>query len=315
MSTATWTLEQIPDLSGRRALVTGVTGGLGRHTALELARHGAEVVMAARSEERLREAMDTVRRTVPTARLVPVLMDLADLGSVRRAADELRPLGPVHLLVNNAGVMATPNRRTVDGFDLQMGTNHFGHFALTGLLLPQLLAEGTRVVTVSSLMHRLARRVSLTDPRVPRPHYKKWVAYSESKLANLLFAFELDRRARAAGWQLESLAAHPGYTSTNLIRAGLRMDGGSSGQSVLEGATRLLAQSAAQGALPLLMAATMAELPGGSYVGPGGPGEVRGHPKLVGASRPARNEQTAAAFWSLSEQATHVYYPSGVSAT
>ena len=155
-----WTLAEMPDLSGKRALVTGVTSGIGEHTALELARKGAEVVMAARSENKLRRAVDDIRRVLPTARLEPLLLDLADLGSVRRAADEAVALGELDLLVNNAGVMATPERRTVDGFELQLGTNHLGHFALTGLLWPALTkAPSARVVTVSSLAHRLVRRV------------------------------------------------------------------------------------------------------------------------------------------------------------
>ncbi len=306
MSRSTWTLDQIPDLTGKRAVVTGVTGGLGEHTAVELARHGAEVVMSARTETRLAQVIEDVRSVVPTASLVPLVMDLADLTSVRRAAAQAATLGPAHILVNNAGIMATPNRRTVDGFDLQMGTNHFGHFAFTGLLLPRLVEGEARVVTVSSMAHRGARSVPLTDPRVPSGHYRKWGAYAESKLANLLFAFELDRRSRAAGTPVTSVAAHPGYASTNLVRGGLRLEGRTTANSVIEGFTRLVGQSAAQGALPLLMAATEQHLPGMSYVGPDGLGEVRGRPVLVGATKAARDELLAKRFWELSEQATGV---------
>ena len=212
MTAHQWTLADIPDLTGRRALVTGVTGGLGEHTVLELARKGASVVMTARSQTKLQRAVDDVRRVLPQAELVPLVLDLADLSSVRRAVDEVRPLGALDLLVNNAGVMATPHRRTADGFELQLGTNHLGHFALTGLLWPQLVAAGSaRVVTVSSQMHRLARTVPLGDPRQDTGRYRKWQAYAESKLANLLFAFELERRATAAGVAVHSMAAHPGY--------------------------------------------------------------------------------------------------------
>jgi NAD(P)-dependent dehydrogenase (short-subunit alcohol dehydrogenase family) len=305
-----WTLADIPDLSGTRALVTGVTSGLGEHTVLELARRGAEVVMAARNEQKLAAAVQQVRRALPGATLRPLLVDLADLSSVRRAAAQAAAYGPLGILVNNAGVMATPNRRSVDGFELQLGTNHLGHFALTGLLLPPLVASGSaRVVTVSSQMHRIVRSVPLTDPRMSTGRYRKWVAYGRSKLANLWFAFELDRRARAAGLPLVSVAAHPGYTATNLMGAGLNMGGVKPDGAIAVAVTRLLGQSAAMGAMPSLMAATMPALPGGSYVGPRGPGQVRGLPVLVEPSRAARDEAAAAAFWTVSEEATGVTYP------
>src|SRR5680860_479384 len=201
MTGATWTLDEMPDLTGKRALVTGVTAGLGEHTVLELARCGAEVIMAARTESKLAEAIGDVRRAQPLAKVTPLVVDLADLSSVRRAAEEAAAYGPLDILINNAGVMATPNRRTVDGFDLQFGTNHLGHFALTGLLFPQLVAAGdARVVTVASLAHNLVRTVPLTDPRESSHRYRKWIAHGESKLANLLFAFELDRRSRTVSY-------------------------------------------------------------------------------------------------------------------
>lgn len=305
-----WSLDAIPDLTGRRALVTGVTSGLGEHTVLELARAGAEVVMAARSEPKLTAAVADVKRVLPTATLVPLVVDLADLSSVRRAAAEASSLGPLDILVNNAGVMATPYRRTADGFELQLGTNHLGHFALTGLLWPQLVAaEAGRVVTVASQMHRMARGVPLGDPRAAGGRYRKWPAYAQSKLANLLFAFELDRRARAAGTAVRSVGAHPGYAATNLMSTGLGMDGGKADGAIVAGVTRLIAQSSAMGAQPQLMAATLPELPGGAYIGPDGPGEMRGRPKLVKPSRHARNEVLAARLWELSESATGVTFP------
>ena len=307
MTGPTWTLDEMPDLTGKRALVTGVTAGLGEHTVLELARKGAEVIMAARTESKLADTLGDVRRAQPLANVTALVVDLADLSSVRRAAEEAAAYGPLDILVNNAGVMATPNRRTTDGFDLQFGTNHLGHFALTGLLLPQLEASGdARVVTVASLAHHLVRSVPVTDPRKPKKRYRKWVAYGESKLANLLFAFELDRRARMTGLPIVSVAAHPGYAATDLMSGGLRLAGRTPVAMLVDGATRLLGQSSAQGALPSLMAATLPDLPGGSYLGPNGAGEMRGAPVIVGTTRAARDEEMAARVWEMSEKATGV---------
>lgn len=300
----------MPDLTGRRALVTGVTGGLGELTALELARKGAEVILAARSEEKLNQVVEDIRENLPDAAVVPLLIDLADLDSVRRAAAEAATYGPLDILVNNAGVMATPHRRTADGFDLQLGTNHFGHFALTGLLLPQLAASGdARVVTVASQAHRMTHSVPLGDPRDDDGHYSKWRAYARSKLANLLFMFELDRRVRRAGLPITSVGAHPGYAATNLTSAGLRMHGRTAESSIIDISRRLFAQSAYMGALPSLMAATMPGLPASTYIGPRGPGEWRGAPTIVGTTKHARDEAMAAALWQVSEEATGVSYP------
>jgi NAD(P)-dependent dehydrogenase (short-subunit alcohol dehydrogenase family) len=205
--------------------------------------------------------------------------------------------------------MATPQRRTVDGFELQLGTNHLGHFALTGRLLPQLVAGEGRVVTVSSQMHRSVRSLPLTDPRAPEHgRYSRWRAYGRSKLANLLFMLELDRRARRAGLAVTSVGAHPGYAATNLTWSGMQLDGRSTAGAILHAATRLVAQSAEGGAQPLLMAATLPGLPGGTYLGPSGPGEWRGAPTIVHPSRAARDEQLAAGLWELSERATGVTY-------
>jgi NAD(P)-dependent dehydrogenase (short-subunit alcohol dehydrogenase family) len=306
----TWTPAEIPDLTGRRALVTGATGGLGEVTARELARHGASVVLAGRSADRLDQAARRIRRAQPAADLTPLVLDLADLDSVRRAVAQTAAYGPVHLLVNNAGVMATPQRRTVDGFELQLGTNHLVHFALTGRLLPQLVAGEGRVVTVSSQMHRSVRSLPLTDPRAPdHGRYSRWRAYGRSKLANLLFMLELDRRVRRAGLPVTSVGAHPGYAATNLTWSGMQLDGRSTPGVILHAATRLVAQSAEGGAQPLLMAATLPGLPGGTYLGPSGPGEWRGTPKIVHPSRAARDERLAAGLWELSERATGVTYP------
>lgn len=301
-----WTLDQMPDLTGRRALVTGATSGIGRQTATELARHGAEVVLAARSLDRLAATEKSVLAEVPTARLHRVVVDLTDLGSVRLAAADAARLGPLHLLVNNAGVMATPYQRTVDGFERQLATNHLGPFLLTGLLLPSLVAsDDGRVVTVSSQMHRLTRSMPLDDPRVPERRYSPWLAYSRSKLANLLFTFELDRRAREAGLPVKALAAHPGYSATDLwVNRGQRQGTG----RILEAAFGVAGQPPALGALPTLMAAT-ADLPGATYVGPGNVLQLRGLPKVVAARRMAHDRDLQRRLWEISEEVTGISYP------
>jgi NAD(P)-dependent dehydrogenase (short-subunit alcohol dehydrogenase family) len=306
-----WRAGDMPDLRGRHALVTGVTGGLGHETALALALAGARVTLAARDESRLRATAQTITDratgTAPEpARLDTVQLDLADLSSVRRAADAvLGDTDRLDILVNNAGVMATPHRRTADGFELQFGTNHLGHFALTLLLMP-VLADA-RVVTVTSLMHRTVRRVPLGDPRTPA-RYSRWQAYGASKLANLQFTLELDRRARAAGLALTSVAAHPGYAATHLQTSGPQLGGASLWARVMAAATPVLGQSAEMGALPTLYAATVPDLPGGTLVGPSRFLGARGGPTVAGMSGPARDPQAAARLWRLSEEATGVTF-------
>jgi NAD(P)-dependent dehydrogenase (short-subunit alcohol dehydrogenase family) len=303
-----WSLLDMPDLTGTRALVTGATNGLGRRTAFELARSGAEVVVAARDPLRLEQLVTDLRLEVPDPVVHPMLVNLADLTSVRYAAVAAAAHGPLNLLVNNAGVMGAGYHRTVDGFELQLGTNHFGHFALTGLLLPRLLESGdARVVTVASQAHRLGRKAPLGDPRVQEGRYRRWHSYASSKLANLLFTFELDRRAHAAGLPLTAHAAHPGHTATRLMDAdqdtGVRPPSG----WVLAAAFGLLGQPAELGALPTLMAAT-AELPPASYVGPRGFAELRGMPHVVRASERAQDAVAGRRLWELSEQATGISY-------
>jgi NAD(P)-dependent dehydrogenase (short-subunit alcohol dehydrogenase family) len=306
MSQEQWTPDRIPDLTGRRALVTGVTSGLGAVVVSTLAAKGAEVVMAARNEQKLDAAVAAVRRDLPSATVRPLVLDLADQSSVRRGAEEAASYGPLHLLVNNAGVMAPPYQRTVDGFELQLATNHLGHFALTGLLMPQLLASGdARVVAVASQGHRMARTAPLGDPRREHGRYRRWPVYGQTKLANLLFTFELDRRARERGLPLKALAAHPGLAATGLLRTG---HAGVPGVRILDAAFMAVGQPAEMGALPLLMAAT-ADLPGGTYVGPGGPGEARGLPKVVMSSPLARDPEAARRLWEVSQEATGVVYP------
>jgi NAD(P)-dependent dehydrogenase (short-subunit alcohol dehydrogenase family) len=306
-----WTPAHIPDLSGRRALVTGVTSGIGEQTVLELAGHGAEVILAARNQTKLETTMAQVREALPEARLHALVVDLSDLTSVRLAAGQAAAHGPLHLLVNNAGVMATPYQRTAEGFELQMATNHFGPFALTGLLMPQLVESGDgRVVTVSSQTSRLTRSAPLDDPRLHGP-YRRWRAYAQSKLANLLFTLELDRRARRLELPVKGLAAHPGYSATALMGTGYNT--GNTRErlrftaTVLQGAFELAGQPPALGALPTLMAAT-ADLPGSTYVGPAGPLQMRGHPRVVNPRRLARDPGAQRRLWELSEEATGVRF-------
>ncbi len=305
-----WHVDDLPDQTGRTSLVTGCTrGGLGYHVALELARRGGTVVLAGRRSHALDGTAGAISSEVPGARLSCLEVDLADLSSVRLAAERAAEIGPVHCLLNNAGVMATPYSRTADGLELQLATNHFGPFLLTGLLMPQLVEAGdARVVTVSSQMHRVAQRPPLDDPRIAEGHYRRWQAYSRTKLANLLFTFELDRRLAKADLPVAAMAAHPGYAGTHLVANGQfgRASGGFA--SILDAANRAIAQPAAAGALPLLMAIT-ADVPGSSYCGPGGPGEARGLPRLVGCSRLARDEQSQQALWELSERTVGLSYP------
>jgi len=296
-----WTAADIPDQSGRLVVVTGANSGLGRSTAWELARAGATVVIAARNTDKGEEAAERIRQDVPEAELRVQQLDLADLGSVRSFAEGLEH-DRVDVLINNAGVMAPPRRLTKDGFESQFGTNHLGHFALTGRLLPRLLAApAPRVVTLSSGAHRFGR-INFSDLQGER-RYIAWLAYGQSKLANLMFAFELQRRAIEAGTALESMAAHPGYSATNLQFAAPRLPD----RMVMAVTNRLVAQSAEMGALPTLYAAT-AELPGGTFVGPDGFMEQRGHPKVVTGAGKAYDEAAQRRLWDVSEELTGVHY-------
>jgi NAD(P)-dependent dehydrogenase (short-subunit alcohol dehydrogenase family) len=302
-----WTADDVPDQHGRTAIVTGANSGLGRIVARELARHGAKVIVASRDSAKGEEAATEITGALPASTVEFVQLDLAALASVRAFADRIRAGSDhVDLLVNNAGVMAAPYRKTGDGFELQLGTNHLGHFALTGLLLPLLREQpGARVVTVSSNSHK--RGQMRFDDLQGERHYSRWEAYSQSKLANLLFAFELDRRLKAAGSGLISVAAHPGYSATNLQLSGPPPYE----RLAMRLANRLVAQRAEMGALPLLYAATASEPRSGSYVGPDGMGEMRGHPILVEATKRAQNKEDARRLWEISEQLTGVAYDFG----
>ncbi|MFJ9625749.1 oxidoreductase [Streptomyces sp. NPDC101181] len=299
-----WTLHDMPDLTGTTAVVTGANSGIGAVTALVLARSGARTLLACRDPERGRRAVDAVRRAAPQADARLVRLDLADLSSVAEAAEQIvgETGGRLDLLVNNAGVMALPPLRTADGFEMQFGTNHLGHFALTLRLLPALGVQGpARVVTLSSLGHRLGR-IDFDDLNAERG-YSKWRAYGQSKLANLLFTSELDRRARAAGRDLVALAAHPGLSSTDLGQAGLLL-AGRTWAARLERVSRLYTQPASVGALPVLYAAILPGARGGSYYGPAHLGETRGRPAPARRSRRAQDMATARALWDASARLT-----------
>jgi NAD(P)-dependent dehydrogenase (short-subunit alcohol dehydrogenase family) len=303
-----WTAADIPDQTGRTAVVTGANSGLGYHTALELARHGAHVVLACRDADRGADALRRLAAAAPDASVELGVLDLADLASVRRFAEtHTAERGGPDLLVNNAGVMALPLRRTVDGFEMQFGTNHLGHFALTGLLLPGLLARpGARVVTVSSAMHRVGQ-IDFDNLNAERA-YHRWRAYGQSKLANLLFTLELQRRLEAAGAAVLAAAAHPGYAATNLQTTGVRMAGRRRMEPLVRLGIRLLAQPDALGALPSLFAATDPTVRGGDYIGPDGLLEQRGNPKRVPRSRRAQDTATARRLWDVSEDLTGIRY-------
>ncbi len=298
-----WTADQIPDQEGRLAIVTGANSGLGYFTTLELARHGAQVVMACRSIEKGHAAAAKIQADAGAAAPSVQQLDLGSLDSVRRFADEFSGKR-VDLLVNNAGVMMTPRRTTADGFELQLGTNHLGHFALTGLLIEALgRSDSARIVTLSSNEHK-AGRIDFDDLQQERD-YSPRGSYQRSKLANAVFAIELDRRLRAAQSPVVSLFAHPGYSDTNL------QSSGPTGvvKAVLAISNRVLAQSAERGALPTLYAATAPRVEGGEYYGPDGRGEFRGFPKRVEAIPAAYDPDIGSRLWSLSEELTGVHYP------
>lgn len=305
----TWTTADIPDLTGRTAVITGVTGGLGTHVALELARRGATVIGTARNAEKARGTVDAIRAEVPAADLRVVDLDLADLARTKAAAAALLAEVPqIDILVNNAGIMIPPYTQTVDGFELQMATNHLGHFAWTAGLWPALGAA--RIVSVSSMAHTAASDIDFTllTPGQAPATYRRWDVYGQSKLANLLFMRELDQRLAAAGSSAVSVAAHPGFASTGLTKTGLEVGGGSFLTGLVHRVSGLVAQSAAAGAQPLLLAATQPGLPGGSYVGPDGFKGMRGKPKLVGMTKIARDAELAAQLWVASETATGVSF-------
>ena len=292
MSTSKWTPEDLPSLDNRTVVITGATSGIGRAAAVRLAEAGAHVVLAVRNTQKGEEVAREMHGRAEVRHL-----DLTDLNTVRAFANTWD--GDIDILIDNAGIMAVPQGKTKDGFETQIGTNHLGHFALTGLLLPHVK---DRVVVLSSNAHRFGK-LDLADLNWERRRYSRWPAYGQSKLANLQFMFELQRRLAAAGSPVRAVAAHPGYASTEL-----QGRTGNVFQHVgMWVANRVIAQSADQGSWPTLYAATQ-DIPGGSYVGPDGRGEHRGHPRLVTANNRARDMETAGKLWELSEQLTGVTY-------
>ena len=300
---AKWTTADVPDQSGRVAIVTGANSGLGYDTAAVLAEKGAQVVLAVRNLDKGNEAADRIKKASPNAVVSTQELDLTSLDSVRKAADELRAAHPrIDLLINNAGVMYVPTRETTkDGFEMQFGTNHLGHFALTGQLLDNILpVEGSRVVTISSVGHRFMARIHFEDPHLERK-YNRVEAYGQSKLANLLFTYELQRRLKAKGTPTVALAAHPGFSDTELMRY---LPG-----FIPDFLWRMATQPAEKGALPTLRAATDPGAQGGQYYGPDGIGEVKGNPKVVASSAQSHNEDIQRRLWTMSEELTGVTYP------
>jgi NAD(P)-dependent dehydrogenase (short-subunit alcohol dehydrogenase family) len=303
-----WSVADIPSQNGKLAVVTGATGGLGYETALALARAGTEVLVTGRNTEKGRIAIEQIKRTVPSAKVRFAMLDLASLASIRAFAASMLANGrPLDLLINNAGVMDLPTRRlTEDGFELQFGTNHLSHFALTALLLPLLRkAQAPRVVNVSSLAHR-GGKIDFANLQA-EGKYNSWAAYQQSKLANLLFTFELQRRSDAYGWGLMSNAAHPGYARTELIPNGPGTGGLKGiGMKVIGS---FMSHSAAAGALPTLFAATAPEAAPNGYYGPNGFYELKGPVAPAKVFPQAKDEVVARKLWEVSEQLTSEEWP------
>jgi NAD(P)-dependent dehydrogenase (short-subunit alcohol dehydrogenase family) len=299
-----WTTADIPDQSGRVAVITGANTGLGYETALALAAHGAHVVLAVRNLDKGKDAISRIVAQSPQADVALQELDLTSLESTRAAAEQLRgDHDRIDLLINNAGVMWTPKSTTSDGFELQFGTNHLGHFAFTGLLLDRLLpVAGSRIVTVSSIGHRILADIHFDDLQWERS-YNRVAAYGQAKLSNLLFTYELQRRLASHGTTIAE-AAHPGGSNTELTR---------NLPSLVQPATYrlfgLIAQDAAMGALPTLRAATDPAAQGGQYYGPDGFGGMRGYPKLVESSAKSHDADRQRRLWTVSEELTGVSYP------
>jgi NAD(P)-dependent dehydrogenase (short-subunit alcohol dehydrogenase family) len=309
--TRKWAEADVPDQSGRVVVVTGANTGIGYHTAVVLAYRGAHVVLAVRNLEKGNTALSRIVAASPRADVTLQALDLGSLDSVRTAADALRSAYPrIDVLINNAGVMYTPKQVTKDGFEMQFGTNHLGHFALTGLLLDHLLpVRGSRVVTVSSMGHRIRASIHFDDLQWER-RYDRIAAYGQSKLANLLFTYELQRRlgdqpgANKSAKSTIAVAAHPGTSNTELARNLPRII-----KLAADVLGPVLVQSAAMGALPTLRAATDPTVQGGQYYGPDGLAEQRGHPKLVNSSAQSHDEDLQRRLWTVSEELTGVTFP------
>lgn len=301
-----WTEADIPNLTGKTAIVTGANSGLGFHTARALATAGAHVIMACRNETKANKALDAISTVSPDASVELATLDLASLASVREFANQMNGR-TLDLLINNAGVMAVPFAKTVDGFEMQFGTNHLGHFALTGLLLDQ-ITDGGRVVCLASMAHRWTPAINFDDLGWEKRRYKRWQAYGDSKLANLTFMFELSRRVANAKRNIIVAGAHPGYASTNLQLVAAEQRKSIIERVVMKASNAVVGQPARMGALPSLYAATAAPVASGDYVGPGGIQQLRGHPVKVGCRKKARDPMIGQRLWVVSEQLTDVRY-------
>ena len=303
-----WTPDDISDQTGRVALVTGANSGIGFATARALADRGAHVVMACRNPEKARRAADEMESDLDRSSIELLTLDLSDLVAVRRAAEQfLAEHARLDLLINNAGIMGTPYRQSPDGFELQMATNHLGHFALTGLLLTRLVTtDRARVVTVSSVMHRTGH-IDFDDVAGVKIG-NTWAHYGKSKLANLLFTAELDRRLQESGESVMAVAAHPGWTRSNLIGNGAALGNGRVRAKASRVFGTLLGQTAAAGARPTLYAATSPDVRSGQFIGPAHVAQLFGPPKVVQPNRRAKNSADAARLWEISEELTGVDY-------
>jgi NAD(P)-dependent dehydrogenase (short-subunit alcohol dehydrogenase family) len=306
---AQWTVQDIPALPGKIVIVTGANSGLGLETSVGLAGAGATVIMACRDPKRAAAAVNEVRQRAPRGKVEAMALDLADLASIRAFAQKFKDQHPkLDILCNNAGVMHLPFQKTRDGFEMQIGTNHLGHFALTGLLLDRLEATpGSRIVTVASIAHRATRGIDFDDLNWERKSYKKGDAYGKSKLANLMFHYELERRLKKRGSAVMAVAAHPGFSATN-IGFGEKEKTPLLKRWSMQLANILIAQPANMGALPTLYAATVQHVQPGAYVGPDGPFQFKGYPTCVDARPEARDAVLGAKLWNLSEQLTGVRY-------
>jgi NAD(P)-dependent dehydrogenase (short-subunit alcohol dehydrogenase family) len=303
---AKWTTTDIPDQTGRVAVITGANTGLGYETAAALAAKGAHVVLAVRNLDKGKDAAALIHKRSPAAEVILQELDLTSLDSIHAAAEQLRSdHDRIDLLINNAGVMWTPKSTTKDGFELQFGTNHLGHFAFTGLLLDRLLpVAGSRVVTVSSVGHRIRADIHFDDLQWERG-YGRVGAYGQSKLANLMFTYELQRRLAPGGTTIAA-AAHPGGSHTELSRNLPPLL-----RRVFSVVEPVVAQDAATGALPTLRVATDPGVHGGQYYGPDGFGEMRGYPKVVASSAKSHDVEVQKRLWAVSEELTGVVYPVG----
>lgn len=299
----------MPDQTGRIAIVTGANSGLGYETVRGLARKNAQVVLACRDPQKAQEALNKLRQEFPAAKLELIMLDLADLDSVRRFVETFKAsYSRLDLLINNAGIMAIPQRKTKQGFEMQFGTNHLGHFALSGLLLPvmQETPGQPRIVTLSSGLHAIGD-FNFADLDWNQG-YGPQKAYGRSKLGNLLFTYELQRRLKAQGDKVLSVAAHPGFAATNLQTAGAIMEGKKFKERMTLVGNRIFAQTAEKGAAPTLFAATEPSLQGGEFAGPDGLFQMRGYPKVVSSNKKSHDEELAKKLWAVSEELTGVSF-------